>query len=253
MHIYYLQTVCAKTGRVTSPIIGRKVLRMLNDCARDSWPFASLAAPSASERIRSSREKLCSSCVARPTARLGFTMLQCPSLKDRVFRSHKSIHVSAPTTLQRGTYKPWTESQMDRALQSVVAEGMSIRRAAAEHNVPKSSLADRVSGRTLPGTKSGPPPYLNASEEQELVQFLTRSAAIGYGKSRKEVIALVQCIVDSKGIPRTVRYGQWESFCRRHPNISLRSAAPLSLVRRPWHKLLSIFREKWVGFSNQEI
>jgi len=158
-------------------------------------------------------------------------MLLCPSLQDRVFRSHISIHVSAPTTLQRGTYKPWTESQMDRALQSVVAEGMSIRRAAAEHNVPKSSLADRVSGRTLPGTKSGPPPYLNASEEQELVQFLTRSAAIGYGKSRKEVIALVQCIVDSKGIPRTVSNGWWESFCRRHPNISLRSAAPLSLVR----------------------
>jgi len=79
---------------------------------------------------------------------------------------------------------------MDRALQSVIAEGASIRKAALEYNVPRSSLADRVSGRTIPGTTSGPPRYLNTSEEDELVQFLTRCAAIGYGKSRKEVIAL---------------------------------------------------------------
>ena len=109
-------------------------------------------------------------------------MLQCPPLKDRVFRSHTSIHLSAPSTLQRGKYKPWTESQMDHALQSVVAEGSSVRKAALEHNVPKSSLADRVSGRTIPGTMSGPQRYLNAIEENELVQFLARCAAIGYGK-----------------------------------------------------------------------
>lgn len=91
---------------------------------------------------------------------------------------------------------------MDQALESVVAEWMSVRRAAAEHYVPKSSLGDCVSGHTLPGTKSGPPPYLNTSEEQKLVQFLTRSAATRYGKSHK--VALLQCIVDSKGISRTV-------------------------------------------------
>ena len=120
---------------------------------------------------------------------------------------------------------------MDRALQSVIAEGASIRKAALEYNVPRSSLADRVSGRTMPGTTSGPPRYLNTSEEDELVQFLARCAAIGYGKSRKEVIALVQCVVDGKGIQKTVSNGWWESFCRRHPNLSLRNAAPLSLVR----------------------
>ena len=158
-------------------------------------------------------------------------MLQCPLLKDRVFRSHKSIHTGASATIQRGTYKPWTEPQMSRALQSVVAEGVSVRRAALEYNVPKSSLADRVSGRIIPGAKSGPPTYLNHSEEGELVQFLTRCAAIGYGKSRKEVIAIVQRVLDSKGMHKTVSNGWWESFCRRHPHVSLRSSAPLSLVR----------------------
>lgn len=118
-------------------------------------------------------------------------MLQYPTLKDRVFRSHKSIHLLAPTQVQRGTYKGWTDSQMEQALQAVVAGDASIRRAALDYHVPKSSLGDRVSGRTAPETKSGPPPYLNAMEEGELVQFLSRCASIGYGKSRKEVLSLV--------------------------------------------------------------
>ena len=117
---------------------------------------------------------------------------------------------------------------MEQALQAVVAGGASIRRAALDYHVPKSSLGDRVSGRTVPGTKSGPPPYLNAMEEGEL---LSRCASIGYGKSRKEVLSLVQSVLDSKGVQKTVTNGWWESFCRRHPNLSLRSAAPLSLVR----------------------
>ena len=133
--------------------------------------------------------------------------------------------------MQRGAYKGWTDSQMEQALHAVVSGGSSVRRAALDYNVPKSSLGDRVSGRTVPGSKSGPLPYLNTMEEAEVVQFLSRCASIGYGKSRKEVLSLVQSVLDSKGVQKTVTNGWWESFCRRHPNLSLRSAAPLSLVR----------------------
>ena len=139
-------------------------------------------------------------------------MLQYPALKERVFRSHRSIHL-APTQVQRGAYKGWTDSQMEQALQAVVSGGSSVRRAALDYNVPKSSLGDRVSGRTVPGSKSGPLPYLNTMEEAEVVQFLSRCASIGYGKSRKEVLSLVQSVLDSKGVQKTVTNGWWESFC----------------------------------------
>lgn len=120
---------------------------------------------------------------------------------------------------------------MDRALKAVVSEGLSIRQAALQFNVPKSSLGDRISGRVVPGASSGPPRYLSTAEENELVQFLIRSAGIGYGKSRKQVMALVQTMLTSKGLTKTVSSGWWESFCRRHPNLALRTAAPLSLAR----------------------
>jgi hypothetical protein len=61
--------------------------------------------------------------------------------------------------------------------------------------------------------------------------FLTRCASIGYAKSRKEVLALVQAVLDSRGIQKTITNGWWESFRRRHPNLTLRAAVPLSLAR----------------------
>lgn len=120
---------------------------------------------------------------------------------------------------------------MDKALKAVTAEGCSVRRAASLYNVHKSILGDRVSGRVIPGSTSGPEKYLTTKEENELVKFLIRSAAIGYGKSRKEVIALVQSVLYTKGITKVVSNGWWESFCRRHPNLSLHAAAPLSMAR----------------------
>ena len=61
--------------------------------------------------------------------------------------------------------------------------------------------------------------------------FLTRCASIGYAKSRKEVLALVQRVVDSWEIPKSVTNGWWESFRHRYPSLTLQSPVPLSLAR----------------------
>ena len=116
------------------------------------------------------------------------------SLKDRVFRSTKySSSISVPlgaTSVRAGTYRIWTQQQMDRAVYEVVNEGSSIRRAALQCGVPKSSLGDRISGRVVVDATSGPSTYLSPRDEEELVTFLTRCASIGYAKSRKEVLAV---------------------------------------------------------------
>ena len=80
---------------------------------------------------------------------------------------------------------------MDKALDAVTYNGFSVWQAAAEHNVPKSTLGDQVSGRVKQGAVSGPPKYLSTADEEELVRFLLGCVAIGYASSRKEVIALV--------------------------------------------------------------
>ncbi|CAI8005301.1 hypothetical protein GBAR_LOCUS4131, partial [Geodia barretti] len=157
-------------------------------------------------------------------------MLRCPPLRDRVYRSHSTFR-DLSLHGRGGRYKAWTEERMERATKAVISEGFSVRHASEEFNVPKSTLGDRVSGRVMPGSNSGPQRYLTTAEEVELVQFLTRVAAIGYGKTRKEVLAIVQNIIDEKCLNKSVTNGWWETFCRRNPSISLRAPTPLSMAR----------------------
>ena len=80
------------------------------------------------------------------------------------------------------------------------------------------------------GSRSGPSPYLTKEEEEELVTFLLRCANIGYPHSRKQVLAIVQNVVDAKGKNVSVTCGWWDVFCKRHSALSLRMAEQLSHV-----------------------
>lgn len=55
----------------------------------------------------------------------------------------------------------------------------------------------------LPGVKSGSPEYLTAEDEEELANFVTRSASIGFGRTRKDGIALAQRILEICGFKKT--------------------------------------------------
>ena len=74
-------------------------------------------------------------------------------------------------------FKQWSEEDLKLACKAV-SDGWTIRRAAEEFQVPKSTLYDRVSGKIAFGAKSGPPAYLDVKEEDELVKFLVGSARI---------------------------------------------------------------------------
>ena len=104
-------------------------------------------------------------------------MISGSSLRDRVVRP-RSEHCCVPIVSQcyakeirPDKYKTWSDDVMQKALESVRLEGRSVRRAALEYGVPRSTLADRVSGRVSHGVLSGPPRYLNDEEEEELVSF----------------------------------------------------------------------------------
>ena len=124
---------------------------------------------------------------------------------------------------------PFTSS--GKAIDACTCEGIAIREAAIRFGILKSTLGDRISGRVLVGSTSGPKPYINIEEEGELVRFLLRRSAIWYPKSRQEVLAIVTRMLERKGIGACVTSGWWQSFCRRHPNLTLRAPASLSKAR----------------------
>ena len=155
-----------------------------------------------------------------------------PPLAQRVYRSKSRIHTDLHTSLQRPPeYKQWSEAQMTQAYSAVINDGLSVRRSALEYDVPRSTLGDRVSGKVLDGSKSGKKRYLSDEEEEELVKFLINCAAVGFPRSRMQVISMVQEVCNKRNIDAVVSHGWWERFCGRHPNVSLRSCAVLSQAR----------------------
>ena len=98
-----------------------------------------------------------------------------------------------------------------------VAEGTSITGAAREHGVPRTTLQDRVLGKVTHGTKPGPKRYLNEVEEKKLLEFLVETAVLGYGRSRGEIVAIVEGKYYNK-----ISHGWFDCFMKRLPYLSLR-------------------------------
>ena len=120
---------------------------------------------------------------------------------------------------------------MDKAVAAVEKKEMTLRKASKVYDIPLSTLHDHISGKVRFGAKSGPTPYLTMPEEEELVSFLFLAAKIGYPHTKKKVLYIVQQIINRKGIKAQVTPGWWERFKGRHPEVVLRSAASLSLMR----------------------
>ena len=155
-------------------------------------------------------------------------------LRERVVKSSSvssSTGVSQFLPLRPIQYKGWSHESMKAAMKAVIDDGMSIRDAAEQYGVPRSTLGDKISGRVLPGATSGPRTFLTSDEEEELVSFLCRTASIGHGRTRQEVIAIVERVLSSRGVTKSVSSGWWAAFVGRHPELALPTPATLSLAR----------------------
>ena len=106
--------------------------------------------------------------------------MDCPSLKERTFRSTSAPTSSLAPVGRPGRYKRWTEEHLQKACQCVEQGELSIRCAAETFDIPKSTLHDRITGKIAFGSRSGPPRYLNDAEEGELVNFLVGCSKVGY-------------------------------------------------------------------------
>ena len=119
---------------------------------------------------------------------------------------------------------------MREAIGAVNIQGMSVSKAATPHGIPRSTLNDHCHGRVLPGARSGRPTILSSMEEQDLVQFLLSSAKIGCARTRSAVVERMLSLRDDPA-KQTVTIGWWNKFCKRHPELVLRTSATLSLSR----------------------
>ena len=129
--------------------------------------------------------------------------------------------------------KQWSDDSMIRAMEAVNSGEMGPNQAAREFDVPATTLKDRVSGRVKHGSKPGPASYLTEEEERELVDFLIQVARLGYGKTKQEILDILRKTLEKKKVDTSKFNGEgwWVRFKERHPQLSLRTADPLSMSR----------------------
>ena len=160
---------------------------------------------------------------------------QARPLQARVVRSSGRAPVVAPCQSapdRPPAYCSYSNQQMISAVETVQRGEMSIRRACEEYGVPRSTLQDKASGKSSVNARSGSHRRLLSDEEESrLADFVCGCASIGYAKSRKEVLAIVQQIVNSRRADTEVTKGWWDSFKRRHPELTLRHSEALSYAR----------------------
>ena len=87
--------------------------------------------------------------------------------------------------------KMWTEEAMENATKDVLEGTLSVRRAAAQNDIPPSTLHGLISEKVSAGAVSGAPHYMDEEEEKELVEFLFGCAEVGYPKTVKEVRVII--------------------------------------------------------------
>ena len=112
--------------------------------------------------------------------------------------------------------RTWSNDSMLQAMDAVKSGKMGVNRAAVEHGVPRTTLKDRIAGRVVHGTNMGPKAYLTHEEEKELVKFLFECSKMGHGKTRGEVLKIVEAAMKKKGtkLDGFISQGWWWSFVR---------------------------------------
>ena len=130
-------------------------------------------------------------------------------------------------------FRQWSDESMRAAMKAVMDGSLSINRSAIEHGVPKTTLRDRIAGKVQHGTNPGPKPYLTAEEEKDLEVYLIKCSQIGYGKTRRQVLQIVEKTTILKGIKleKHVTDGWYRRFKQRLPLITIRRGDPYATIR----------------------
>ena len=77
-------------------------------------------------------------------------------------------------------------------MEAVKSSELGINQSVLRSGVPKTTLKDRTAGRVKQWTKPGPVAYLDSKEEEELVNFVFESSKMRYGKTKREMLQIVE-------------------------------------------------------------
>ena len=126
--------------------------------------------------------------------------------------------------------KPYTEDDIQQALQSV-ANGQSLRKAALEWGVPRSTLQHRLQGTQPWESAFAQRQRLSPSQESHLVEWVRIQAALGLPPTHQQVRDFADRILRLRGDPQGIGKNWFQAFLKRNPSIKVYRARPIDSQR----------------------
>ncbi|KAJ8965660.1 hypothetical protein NQ314_003977 [Rhamnusium bicolor] len=113
---------------------------------------------------------------------------------------------------------------------------MPFKTASKKYGIPRSTLQDKVKGRTQIEKKSGPETVLTKDEEQLLVNSLFHIASCGFPGTKDQLLDNVELLVKNLERPNKFTDGRpglkwYEGFLARHPELTKRVSQNLTSSR----------------------
>ena len=124
--------------------------------------------------------------------------------------------------------KLWKDDDMVKAMKALKDDGVSLRSAAINFNVPRKTLEDSVKGKTQHGVKPGPRTVLTMEEEDSLVLYLVYMSKCGFPLTRTMIKAFAWAISKRSGTSERFHHDigpcdlWWRNLIKQHTQLSLR-------------------------------
>lgn len=133
-------------------------------------------------------------------------------------------------------YRRYSPSKLEAAVNMVRSGAMSRKKASMSFGVPRTTLIDKLSGKTTLGVNPGRSTVLTKAEETVLVDYCKLMASVGYPLIGYQLLAEVKKVLDHDGRPTPFKNNlpgkDWfKGFCNRHLDITQRNAMTLGHQR----------------------
>lgn len=137
--------------------------------------------------------------------------------------------------LKRGKTRVYQQNSLEKAVKAVES-GLSVRQAAKQFNIPKSTIGDRVSGRLGLNSNHGRPPALSPELESKIVSSIKMAAKLGVGLSQSQILRRTKELCSrldiQSGYSNFHAGKDWfAGLKRRYPELVLRKPEKLTSVR----------------------
>jgi hypothetical protein len=162
-------------------------------------------------------------------------VIQCADLAPLLEDIVEEIEMQEPVeekTLKtrRKNFATYTENDIQKAIEEIGTNGISIMQAAKKFQVPKSTLYDRLKGSA--SNNHGSSPILSAEIEKELALWIIRCAAIGDPRTKDELLNAASDLAKLSPynhFKNELPSSTWlKGFLQRNPKVSFRKPSTVT-------------------------